>query len=180
MNPFDMLIIIIISFCLIRGLFRGFIKETSSIIGVFGGFYAAFTYYPLLSASKPLSQWIQNPSYLNIVSFMTLFIAVFFIISLLGSAIKLLLKVAFLGWFDRLCGAGFGFFKGILIVSVLLFTFTSFLSRGSPFIGGSLLAPHVTSVSEQMSRMVSSDMKRAFETNLNKFKETWKLRREKT
>ena len=177
MNPFDMLIIIIISFCLIRGLFRGFIKEISSIIAVFGGFYAAFTYYPMLSGINLISKWVHNHAYLNIISFMAIFIIVFFIISLLGSLIKSLLKIAFLGWFDRLCGAGFGFSKGILIVSVLLFTFTSFLSKGSPFIGNSLLSPHVTSVSEKMSQFVSDDMKQGFESNLKKFKEIWKARR---
>ncbi|PQP34359.1 colicin V production protein, partial [Desulfobacteraceae bacterium SEEP-SAG9] len=33
MNPLDILIIVIAGFCLIRGIFRGLIKELSSIIG---------------------------------------------------------------------------------------------------------------------------------------------------
>jgi len=77
MNPFDMLIIIIISFCLIRGLFRGFIKEISSIVAVFGGFYAAFTYYPMLSGLNFISKWVNNHAYLNIISFMAIFIIIF-------------------------------------------------------------------------------------------------------
>jgi len=177
MNPFDMLIIIIVSFCLIRGLFRGLIKEISSIIAVLGGFYAAFTYYPLLASLPLLSKWIHNHAYLNIISFMAIFMLIFIVISLLGVLIKFLLKITFLGWLDRLGGAGFGFSKGILIVSVLLFMFTSFLSKGSPFIGNSLLSPHVTTVSETMSKFVSSDMKKGFESNLLKFKEIWKSRR---
>ncbi|MGD9259358.1 MAG: CvpA family protein, partial [Desulfobacterales bacterium] len=38
MNPFDILIIIILGYSLIRGLFRGLVKEVASIIGVLGGF----------------------------------------------------------------------------------------------------------------------------------------------
>ena len=177
MDPFDMLIIIIVSFCLIRGLFRGLIKEITSIIAVIAGFYAAYTYYPLLSASPLLSGWIQNHAYLNIISFMVIFGFILILISLLGILIKMLLKIAFLGWVDRLFGAGFGFLKGILIVSVLLFMFTSFLDKGSPFIGNSLLSPHVTAVSETMSTFVSSDMKKGFESNIIKLKEIWKARR---
>jgi len=176
MNPFDMLIIIIVSFCLVRGLFRGLIKEISSIIAVLGGFYAAFTYYPLLSSSRLLTGWVHNQAYLNIISFMVIFVLIFIIINLIGGLIKLLLKIVFLGWVDRLFGAGFGFLKGILIVSVLLFMFTSFLSKGSPFIGNSLLSPHVTAISETMSAFVSSDMKKGFETNIVKLKEIWKAR----
>jgi len=37
MNPFDTIIAIILGYCLIRGFFRGLIKELSSIIGVLGG-----------------------------------------------------------------------------------------------------------------------------------------------
>jgi len=36
-NPVDIGIIIIFGYCLIRGFFRGFIKELFSLIAVFGG-----------------------------------------------------------------------------------------------------------------------------------------------
>jgi len=41
MNALDVVIAVIVGFCLIRGIFRGLIKELSSIIGVFAGFYFA-------------------------------------------------------------------------------------------------------------------------------------------
>jgi len=49
MNIFDIVIIITIAFCLIRGLFKGLIGEISGIIGVVAGFYGAYTYYPILA-----------------------------------------------------------------------------------------------------------------------------------
>ncbi|MBW1983457.1 MAG: CvpA family protein, partial [Deltaproteobacteria bacterium] len=45
MNTFDIIIAAIFGYCLVRGLFRGLIKELASIIGVLSGFYAAYTYY---------------------------------------------------------------------------------------------------------------------------------------
>jgi membrane protein required for colicin V production len=30
----------------IRGIFRGLVRELASIVGVLGGFYAAYSYYP--------------------------------------------------------------------------------------------------------------------------------------
>ncbi|MBW2037413.1 MAG: CvpA family protein, partial [Deltaproteobacteria bacterium] len=62
MNVIDIIITVIGAFCFIRGIFRGILKEITSIIGVFVGFYAAYTYYPLLA--KVLSQLITNESYL--------------------------------------------------------------------------------------------------------------------
>lgn len=174
MNLLDIFITVVLAYCLIRGIFRGLIKEISSIIGVLAGFYAAYTYYPDLA--RLLDRWITSTAYLNILSFLIIFCVIFILVSVLGVVIKYVLKVAFLGWVDRICGAGFGLVKGILIVSVVLMTLTAFLTRGAPVIRDSLLAPHVTVVSENMAKVVSRDMKRAFAAKLDTLKETWKRR----
>ncbi len=171
MNFLDIAIVIILSYCLIRGIFRGFVKELSSIIGVLGGFYAAYTYYPLVA--RLFSRWISNISYLNILSFLIIFCLVVIIISLLGVLIKHILRVAFLGWFDRICGAGFGIIKGILIAAVILISLTAFLPKGAPVIKNSLLSPHVTMISEKMAKIVSYDMRHKFGAKLKELKKAW-------
>ena len=93
MNYLDIIIVVILCYCVIRGVFRGLIKELSSIIGVFSGFYAAYTYYTVVA--KPLSEWISNPGYLNIMSFMVIFCVVFLVISILGVIINYLLNWLF-------------------------------------------------------------------------------------
>jgi membrane protein required for colicin V production len=171
MNYLDIIIVVILSYCVIRGVFRGLIKELSSIIGVFGGFYAAYTYYTVVA--EPLSEWISNPGYLNILSFMVIFCVVFLVISILGVIINYLLKLAFLGWFDRFCGAVFGAMKSLLIVSVILIALTTFLPKGTPLIKDSLLSPHVTLVSEKMIKVVPKDMKDTFTTKITELKKEW-------
>ena len=171
MNLFDIIVIVILGYCLIRGVFRGLVKELSSIVGVFGGFYAAYTYYPVLA--KPLSKWIANAGYLNILSFLIIFCGVFIIISILGIIINYLLKIVFLGWLDRVSGAMFGAMKGILIVSVLLIALTAFLPKGTPVIKDSLLSPYVTLVSEKMAKVISKDMKHDFSTKIATIKKAW-------
>ena len=119
MNPFDILIVVILGYSLVRGLFRGLVKEISSIIGVFGGFYAAYTYYTVLA--RYLSGLIHDAAYLNILSFLIIFCCVLIVVSILGVIIKYLLNIAFLGWVDRIGGFVFGITKAVLIVCVLLF-----------------------------------------------------------
>jgi uncharacterized membrane protein required for colicin V production len=68
MNPFDILILVILGYCAVRGLFRGLVKEVSSIIGVLGGFYAAYSYYALLA--NLLTRLISDTAYRNILSFL--------------------------------------------------------------------------------------------------------------
>ena len=64
MNPFDILIIIILVYCVVRGLFRGLVKEVSSIFGVLGGFYAAYSYYP--QVANLLTRLVTDEAYRNI------------------------------------------------------------------------------------------------------------------
>ena len=173
MNPFDMLAASILAFCVIRGVFRGLIKELSSIVGVLAGFYAAYNFYPAVAGL--LKGWIADPGYLNIVSFLILFCLIFFIISIIGVVIKYLLNIVFMGWFDRISGACFGCAKGVLIVAVLFIVFTAFLPKGSPFVKDSLLGPHVALISENMAKVVSKDLKRQFSEKVKELKNTWKL-----
>ncbi len=173
MNPFDILIIVILGYSLVRGLFRGLVKEVSSIIGVLGGFYAAYTYYSVLAGL--LSGLIHDTAYLNILSFLIIFCGVLIIVGVLGVIIKYLLNIAFLGWVDRFGGVVFGVLKGILIVSILFITLTAFLPKGSAFIKNSELAPHVSWISEKMANVISKEMKQDFKAKLGELKKVWKI-----
>lgn len=173
MNLLDTLIIVILLFCLIRGLFRGLVLELSSIIGVIAGSYGAITYYPVMA--QILSKWISDTAYRNIISVTLLFVFIFVVISLLGKLIKMMLQIAFMGWFDRLFGAGFGALKGCLIASVLVFTFTVFLPKGASIIQTSKLSPYISIISENFSRLVSPDMKQSFKTNIDGVKKRGKI-----
>ncbi len=173
MNPFDIVVIIILGYCLIRGFFRGLIKEVSSIIGVLAGFYAGYTYYSEFAVS--LSAWISSQAYSNILAFMLLFCSVFVVISIIGIIIKYLMNIAFLGLIDRIGGVIFGAAKGILITSVILLILTTFLPKGAPLISKSVLAPHVVSVAEVMSRVVSEKLKQEFSVKFLELKKIWNI-----
>ena len=175
MNMLDIVIAVILGFCLIRGIFRGLIKELSSIIGVLGGFYGAYTYYP--QVARLLARWITDTAYLNILSFLAIFCGVLILVGLIGMVVKYLLRIASLGWTDRIGGAGFGVLKAVLIASVLLVTLTAFLPRRAPLIADSLLAPHVTMIAEQMAKVVSPEMKKAFTDKAGEMKKVWQRRR---
>jgi len=69
----------------------------------------------------------------------------------------------------------FGLAKGILIVSVLFISLTAFLPKGSAFIKNSVLAPHVSWVSEKMAKVVSKEMKQDFTRKLGELKKAWQI-----
>lgn len=161
-------------YCVIRGAFRGIIKEASSIVGVIAGIWAAYTYYPnMAKALGGFADMFPSAGYLNIVSFMILFGLVFIAISALGVLMKLLLKIVFLGWVDKLCGASFGFIKGFLIAAMLLLILTTFLDKGTPLIKNSILSPYIASASETMSRFGSKDIRHEFGAKIDAARKNW-------
>jgi len=172
MNVLDIVISVIVVFCLVRGIFRGIIKETTSIVGIFVGFYGAYMYYPLLA--KWLSELITNKSYLYILSFLITFTILFMAIGSVGVILKHLFKVAGLGWADRLMGGALAIVKAVLIVSVLLIPVTAFLPKNSPVIRHSRIAPYVSFGSEKIVAAVPRDMKEKFRDNIKALKASWK------
>lgn len=174
MNPFDVLVVTTLTYGLIRGIFRGLVREISSIVGVLGGFYAAYTYYP--HVARLISPWISDVAYLNIVSYMTVFSVVVIVVGILAVVIKYLLNIAYLGWVDRVSGALFGLLKGALVVCVVFIVLTAFLPKGAPVVKNATLSPHVSMVSEVMAKVISKEMKENFIIKLKDFKKSWQTR----
>lgn len=160
MNAFDIGVIIIISFCLIRGLFKGLIGELSGIIGVVAGFYGAYTYYPLIIPY--IQKWIQNQGIGKLIAFFLLFCVILIVIGLISMLIRKFLNLVFLGWVDRTFGLVFGAAKGVLIVSVLFIMITAFLPKNSNILTNSKLSPHVAEVSKAMTLFVSKNTRKDF------------------
>lgn len=175
MNLLDIVLATIIAFCLIRGIFRGLIKELSSIIGVVAGFYAAYSYYPLVA--DLFKRWITDTGYANIIGCLVIFVGVYIGISIAGVLIKYLMNIVFLGWTDRICGLIFGTLKGVLIVSVLVVLLTAFLPKNAVILRDSIIVRHTMVISSTMVRVASVDMKKLFQDHVKDLKQSWQRKK---
>jgi membrane protein required for colicin V production len=170
-NFLDYLLALILAYCLVRGIFRGLIKEFTSIIGVLGGFYFAYTYYP--QVAEPIRKWVAVAAYANILGFLILFVGVYLVISIAGMVIKYLMNIAFLGWTDRLLGALFGTLKGVLIVAVMVAMLTTFLSERTIILKESLIVRRVNGISGLMIRAASGDVQNVYAMHLKELQKNW-------
>ncbi|MFO7750171.1 MAG: CvpA family protein [Desulfobacteraceae bacterium] len=164
MNFFDIIVIAVVLFCLIRGFFRGFIREASSIIGVLAAFYGAVTYYPVLAVK--VGFWISTPLYASVASFVLLFVGILIAVNAVAYLIRYLMQVAFLGWFDRLLGIVFGAAKGVIVVSILFIVVTAFVPNRAGFLSKSVFAPHVSVAAEFLTVFVAEEMKKEVKTRV--------------
>jgi membrane protein required for colicin V production len=171
MNLLDYVVVLILSICLVRGIFRGLIKELSSLVGALSGLYAAYAYYPRLA--QPLSRWISEPAYANISACLLLFVSIYILVSIMGVIIKYLMDIAFLGWADRIGGAFLGAVKGVLLVSVLILVLTTFLPQNAQILRDSLSAHSFMRVSATLAQTATKDIRALFSYKMKELSKTW-------
>ncbi len=121
MNSLDIGILLIAAIFFIRGIFRGFVFELVSVVGLILGYIISITYLSLL-AGYIFSFFPSFPeSIVNLVSFFILFVGTNLLLRLVANVITKTLKIAMLGWLNRLLGGLLGMLKSIIIMSILVF-----------------------------------------------------------
>ena len=172
MNGLDIAILCILGFTLIRGIITGLMQSISGFIGSIAGFYAAYYYYPMLA--EVLSKWIKNETGVNILSFLLIFCVVLLFVTLLGWVLKWIMKIAFLGWVDRLGGGILGLLKGGIISAVIVIVLTTFLSSGNTLLKKSKIVPYVSGISETMMELIPDKMShKGFKPKMEELKQIW-------
>jgi len=121
MNSLDIGILSIASIFFIKGIFRGFVHELITIVGLILGYIISITYLSLLT-SIILKFFPTFPdSIVKLVSFFLLFVGTNMLLRLVANILTKTLKVAMLGWLNRLLGGVLGILKSVIILGITVF-----------------------------------------------------------
>lgn len=141
MNWLDITFLIIIGISGLLGLWRGFIREVFTFLGIVGGVLIASRTYEM--ALPFVERFISNPNLAKIVSFLFIFLVAAILIHILGIVISKLFKTLSLGWLDRFLGLLFGIIKGVAIVLVIILLLSKFpLGNSEELLKSSIVAPY--------------------------------------
>jgi membrane protein required for colicin V production len=149
MNVIDITILSILVAFTVKGLFRGFLKELCSLLGLIAGAVLAFSFHAPLA--EMLAQYFQMPPRIAVfVAFLLLFLATVVFFSLLGYALSRFLKLLFLGGLNRVAGGFFGLLQGVLLLTMTLFSLslTPLPKTVQPAFKGSILSPPFVNLGE--------------------------------
>lgn len=124
MSFIDIGILGILGVFLLKGIFRGLLKEVCSLLGLVLGGVFAFTFH------QPLAQTLQDsfnlPAQLCVWgSFLAIFLLVVIIFGLLGFVLHRFVRLVFLGGFNRVAGALFGLVQGVVLLSMIVLALNS-------------------------------------------------------
>ncbi|MDH3348036.1 MAG: CvpA family protein [Desulfobulbaceae bacterium] len=123
---FDIIIIAIFLFFLIRGAWIGIIRQLAAFFALVGGYLLAAQYSDqLVPYLKP---YIANPKVAFFASFGLFFLGVALTVILIGSVLHKLVKVSVLSWFNRFLGFMLGGAKAYIVGSIIFMVLGASLS----------------------------------------------------
>jgi membrane protein required for colicin V production len=126
-NQVDIVILIITVLSSAFGLWRGLIKEVLSLLTWIAALLVSRVYSEPLAGL--MTGMIENDGIRYVSAFAILFVIVMMFGTFLNFLMAKLLNVTGLKLADRLLGAGFGVARGVIIVLVIMFITSMFVSE---------------------------------------------------
>jgi len=151
MNLFDAFIIIVILYSTISAFRRGFLRETSALVGTIVGILVASWTYTRIAVL--FSRVISNNSAAHCVSFLLVLIVVMALFAVVGVLLQRTASAIGLAFFDRSAGALFGMGRGVLFCVAIMMAVAAFFPTAA-WVTKSALAPYLLSGAHAVSFVV--------------------------
>ncbi|MDR1297766.1 MAG: CvpA family protein [Deltaproteobacteria bacterium] len=131
MSPLDIAIIVILAYFLVRGIFRGLVKEVVGVLGLFVALWAAGVYWRL--GADQLKPVFNSELYRSVLSFVIIYLVVYFFVGLMSVFVDKIVKMTITPVCSGIFGAVLGLMKGAVLCLVVLTASTAFLDPDNTF-----------------------------------------------
>jgi len=118
MSLLDISILTVLGLGGLRGLLRGLIKEAAALTALILGGWMAYRFH---EKAAVLLHSLVPPVAARMIAFVLLLILVGLAAHLLGNLLTSLIKLALLGWVNRLGGLALGCIEGALVLGMLFY-----------------------------------------------------------
>ncbi len=141
MSPLDIVVLIVLTIFIIRGIWIGFIRQLASLIALVLGFVIAGRYYD--DSARFISPLIENQQLGFLLTYGIIFLMVFITTIFIGIGFRKVAQLVLLGWFDKSLGGVFGAAKGMFLACIVFMGLAVFISGSSPLFRNSFFYPYL-------------------------------------
>jgi membrane protein required for colicin V production len=120
----DWAIVIVVLLSVLAGLSQGFFRSICSLGGLVLGLILAAWNYTIVAA--PLLSLVHSEQFADVIAFILIALLVMVVVGLLGALLAKMLRTIGLGCLDRIAGGIFGFFQGIVLVTLIILATVAF------------------------------------------------------
>ena len=137
MNVIDIIILVCCIPALFHGFSKGFVSQAISLIALVLGVWLSFKF------SVPFGDWLKSfadlpGTVLHIIAFALILTIVMLVLTLIGKAIEKVVKLAMLGWLNKLLGIVFALLKAVLTIGLVIIIFDAIYNL-IPFVSSDTL-----------------------------------------
>ena len=145
MTSFDVFVSVVLGFCLLFSLMKGFVREIFSLFAYVGGYLMAVNYQGTFA--QFLMESIPSKPLAKLIAFGAIYIMTAIIISLMGKVARAMLwSGTDLSVFDRILGGIVGLAKGVAILVAVTFPLQFFPALAKKFTQDSYPDPYLAKV----------------------------------
>jgi len=149
---FDYGLIAIVGLSMVLSLWRGFVREVISLIGLVAAFLIASR--TSSAAGDFLGQWIASNMLADILGFVGVFTGIMLLVGLVGGLIRKLIDKADLTATDRTLGVLFGFARGALLIGLFFLMYTSYSREEKSWMKDSMLTPYALELADVIGQAI--------------------------
>jgi membrane protein required for colicin V production len=120
MNFLDIAILVVLAAFLVKGIWRGLLRELCAFVGLLTGAFLAIRFGRSLGALTAETLHL-SPKVSAVLAYVTLFLATVIFFAVLGSVLSRFVQLIFLGGLNRVAGGFFGLAEGVLLLALVLF-----------------------------------------------------------
>jgi membrane protein required for colicin V production len=176
MNGFDVGLLVLLVVLVAVGLLKGMVRILIGIAATIAAFVLAARFHGALAerltwlgASEPVRA---------LCGYLLIFLGTMLLGGILAWLCRRLVKVALLGWADRLGGAVLGLVAAVLIAALVVLPLVAYSPRAEATLQRSALAPWLTSVSDVANRVVPAGMSERYRQKVESLRRYWRERSE--
>jgi len=152
LNFFDYLLIGVVGLSVVLSIWRGFVREIISLVGIVAAFFIASRASGF--AGDVLGAWITNGTIADMAGFVLLFVLVMVVVGITGAIIRKLVDMADLTATDRTLGVFFGAARGTLLIGLSFLIYTSYAKPDYKWMKDSVLTPYAIKLGDMLGEAI--------------------------
>ncbi|MBW6520086.1 MAG: CvpA family protein [Desulfoarculaceae bacterium] len=155
LTAYDLVIIGIFVFFMVRGVWVGFLNQVTVIIALYLGYLVAGQYHDKL---LPFLRGVSaNPQVVFLLAYAILFACTYVLTMLLGKALTGVVNLTIAGWFDKVLGSILGAVKALIITILLHMLLTTFLAADTPLLRQCRLCPYLSEAMALFQQVIKDE-----------------------
>ena len=172
MNAFDFVVLAAVAFGVLHGLRNGLLTMVTSFVALIAALYLASLHYSE-AAAIIARQFGTNPTLATVLGYVAVFLVVFVAVQFVGGTVVGVLRMASLGWIDRLAGGFLGGAIAAAVAGLAVMLLTTVLPANAALLRNSEAAPMLLTYDAMLVRYIPEEARQAYRRNRDILIRAW-------